>query len=155
MFLGLTLTGGLGLLLVILANPIIALVTNDPSVQKPPVAIMPAVVINLIASTVVSIATMGILTSKGRTAIVSFLSMGFELPLSVGSIALLVIVFKSDLVTVYWAQAGVSAFEALVVMCILYRSDWKRYAEEAGERQGKEDDEEPAESQDVESNAHH
>lgn len=155
LMLGVALTGSLGLLLVLLAHQILAAVTDDPSVIKPSVAIMPAVVVNLVASTVVSITTQGILTSQGRTVLVSFLSMGLDLPLSIGSIALLVLVYKADLITVYWAQAGVSTFEAVIAVCMLRLSDWKRFAKEARERQSKEETEDPAESQDVERPGNH
>ncbi|CAK0846554.1 unnamed protein product [Prorocentrum cordatum] len=62
--------------------------------------------------------------------------MGFELPLSVGSIALFVFVFGLGLVPVFWVQAAVSALEALVVWAIVQRSDWDALAREAQERQG-------------------
>mmetsp|Transcript_40695 Transcript_40695/g.73342 ORF Transcript_40695/g.73342 Transcript_40695/m.73342 type:complete len:569 (-) Transcript_40695:55-1761(-) len=140
--LGASLTGVLGIIALILANPIMAIVTNDPEVQKPAISILPAVMLNLVASIVVSIATQGILTSQGRTKIVTFLSMGFELPLSVGSTAILVFVFKANLQTVYWAQAVVSILEAVVIMAILSRSDWPKFAREARQRQGGQDDEE-------------
>merc|ERR1719482_45865 len=110
-------------------------VTSDSSVQKAAVAIMPAQVVNMIASCVVSTGTSGILTSQGRNKTVTCLSFGFELPFSIGSVALLVLVFKADLVTVFWAQAAVSTFEMVVVLAILQRSDWARYTREARERE--------------------
>lgn len=129
-------TGGLGLLVLPFARQVISIVTNDPTVQSPAVAILPAVMLNLVASVIVSIGTQGVLTSQGRTKIVTFLSMGFELPLSVGSIALFVFVFKFGLVPVFWVQAAVSLLEALVVWAIVLRSDWATVAREAQERQG-------------------
>merc|ERR1712187_367999 len=61
--------------------------------------------------------------------------MGIELPLSIGSVAILVMVFHTGLVLVYWAQAAVSCFEAVICMVIFLRSDWDGYAREARERQ--------------------
>eukprot|EP00440_Ansanella_granifera_P047540 gb/GFBE01051491.1/.p1 GENE.gb/GFBE01051491.1/~~gb/GFBE01051491.1/.p1 ORF type:complete len:578 (+),score=106.72 gb/GFBE01051491.1/:1-1734(+) len=134
--LGAGVTGVISILVLPFASAIIAVVTDDPSVQVPAVSIMPAVLVNLLASIVVSIATQGIITSQGRTKTVTFLSLGFELPLSVGSTAVLVFAFKADLLTVYWAQAAVSLLEALVVIIILQRSDWAAFARDAQQRQG-------------------
>lgn len=134
--LGFAVNGVLGMLLIVFARPLMHGVTSDPSVQKAAVAIMPAQVVNMIASCVVGTGTSGILTSQGRTKAVACLSFGFELPFSIGSVALLVLVFKADLVTVFWGQAAVSAFEMVVVLAILQRSDWALYAREAQERQG-------------------
>merc|ERR1719281_2275310 len=62
--------------------------------------------------------------------------MGFELPVSLGSIAILVFVFNADLQTVYWGQAVASIVEVAVVLAILQRSNWALYAKEAQQRQG-------------------
>lgn len=136
LFLGASVTGALSVVTLIFARPIIGVVTDSKSVEDPAVEILPAVMLNLLASIIVSIATQGILTSQGRTKIVTFLSMGFELPLSVGSTALLVIVFKASLTQVFWAQAAVTILEAVVILMILGRSDWRKYAEDAQDRQG-------------------
>lgn len=134
--LGVGVTAVLGLAALLFAHPIIAVVTNDPAVQAPAVEIMPAVVLNLVASILVSIGTQGILTSQGRTKVVTFLSMGFELPLSVGSVAALVFLFDAGLVAVYWSQAAVSFLEAFVILAIVQRSDWAEFARQARARQG-------------------
>merc|ERR1712039_505851 len=65
--LGAGVTAILGLVVLPFAHQIIAVVTSDPAVQAPAVAILPAVVMNLVASILVSIGTQGILTSQGRT----------------------------------------------------------------------------------------
>jgi MATE family multidrug resistance protein len=134
--LGFAVNGVLGMLLIVFARPLMHGVTSDSSVQTAAISIMPAQVVNMIASCVVGTVTSGILTSQGRTKVVTCLSFGFELPFSIGSVALLVLVFKADLLTVFWAQAAVSTFEMVVVLAIVQRSDWARYAREAQERQG-------------------
>merc|ERR1712226_367718 len=111
-------------------------VTNDPKVRDLAVAILPPMLLNTLTSTIVSVGTGGILTSQGRPKIVTLLSMGFEIPFSVGSVAIMVLVFHATLGQVYWAQAAVSTLEAIVVLVILSRSDWERYAREARQRQG-------------------
>eukprot|EP00929_Paragymnodinium_shiwhaense_P014177 TRINITY_DN122062_c0_g1_i1.p1 TRINITY_DN122062_c0_g1~~TRINITY_DN122062_c0_g1_i1.p1 ORF type:complete len:579 (+),score=118.52 TRINITY_DN122062_c0_g1_i1:62-1798(+) len=133
--LGGVVTGIISVVVLPFGQQVIAVVTNDEMVQEPAASILPAIMLNLVATIIVSVGTGGILTSQGRTKIVTFLSMGFELPLSVGSTALLVLYFNADLQTVYWAQGLVSLFEALVVVAILQRSDWPRFAKEAQERQ--------------------
>jgi len=139
MLLGAFLTSVLGVMTVIFGSPIISVVTDDPAVQEPAVSILPAVMLNLVASIMVSIGTQGVLTSQGRTKAVTFLSMGFELPLSVGSTALLVFVFKASLLQVYWAQAAVSLLEAAVIFVIIGRSNWEGLATAAQVRQGVEE----------------
>lgn len=109
--------------------------TSSNDVQVAGVQLLPPVFLNTVASIAVNCGTGGILTSQGRTKLVTFLSMGFELPLSLGSTALLVMVFHCGLVFVYWAQAFVSVLEAGVVCAIIKRSDWAKFAEEARIRQ--------------------
>jgi len=116
-------------------HQVIGLVTNDPQVRDLAVAILPPVLLNTLASTVVSVCTGGILTSQGRPKLVTLLSMGFELPVTVGSVALMVLVFDATLGQVCWVQAAVSAVEAVVVLIIVSRSDWACYAREARQRQ--------------------
>jgi len=127
-----------------LGKILMGVVTSSDSVQDLGFKLLPAVLLNTLASIAVNVGTGGILTSQGRVSMVTCLSMGFELPLSLGSTALLVLVFKSNLVVVYWAQAIVSVLEAGVVCFIVTRSDWGRYAREARVRQNaEEDDSEP------------
>eukprot|EP00930_Biecheleria_cincta_P021025 TRINITY_DN1566_c0_g2_i2.p1 TRINITY_DN1566_c0_g2~~TRINITY_DN1566_c0_g2_i2.p1 ORF type:complete len:616 (+),score=105.86 TRINITY_DN1566_c0_g2_i2:267-1850(+) len=135
LFLGAAVTGLLSIIALIFARPIMAVVTDSQSVEDGAVEILPAVLLNSVASIVVSIATQGILTSQGRTWIVTILSMGFELPLSIGSTALLVFVFKAGLAEVFWAQAAVTLLEAVVILMFLRCSDWRKYATDAQERQ--------------------
>lgn len=144
MIVGVAVAGGMSIVALILAHPLMEVVTDDPRVQAPAVAILPAVMLNLVASLLVSIGTSGIITSQGRTKVVTFLTMGFELPLTIGSTAVLVLYFKAGLTTVYWAQAIVSGFEAVVVLMIIKRSNWDQFARDAVQRQ-KEAEEAPQE----------
>lgn len=134
--LGTGVTAGIALLVLPFTHQVVAVFTNDPSVQTPAAELLPALFLNSVASVAVSIGTQGILTSQGRTKIVTFLSMGFELPFSIGSILILIFVFKAGLQAVFWGQAAVSVIEAIVVLMILRRSNWAVFAREAQERQG-------------------
>lgn len=79
--------------------------------------------------------------------------MFFELPFLLGSISILVLVFRADVHVVYWVslgsevvvfirfhvfskprQASVALFECLVVILIVIFSDWPAYARKAQER---------------------
>lgn len=121
--------------LLVLGRAVVGVVTNDKEVKDAAVSILPAILVNVMGAIVVQVGTGGILTSQGRTKLVTLLSMGIELPLSLGSTALLVLVFSATLNTVYWVQAIVTLFEAAIVVIILQGSDWQRYAQEAVRRQ--------------------
>ena len=115
---------------------ILHVVTKDEKVDVPATTILPAIMMNLIASIMVSVGTQGILTSQGRTKAVTLLSMGFDLPFSVGSTALMVFYFQASLNVVYWVQAAVSFVEAAVILVIIRWSDWAGLARQARSRQG-------------------
>jgi len=118
-----------------LRDKLMSFMTSDHQVQGVAVQILPAIMLNFLASSVVQCGTSGILASQGRTRLSTFLSLGFELPLSLGSIAVLVLAFQADVRLVYWAQAAASVAEACAVLLIVRGSDWERYAAEARARQ--------------------
>jgi len=93
------------------------------------------VMLNIFAGVAVEVGTGGVLTSQGRPALVTFLSMGFELPLSLGSIALLVLVLNASLTQVYWVQSLVTSLEAVIVWFLITRSNWAKFSDEAVARQ--------------------
>merc|ERR1712046_521774 len=78
---------------------------------------------------------MGVFTSQGRTRLSTILSMGVELPMTLGIIAFLVFVVKTTVVPLYWGQAAVFWLEMAICLVIWARSDWPRYAREALDRQ--------------------
>lgn len=71
----------------------------------------------------------------GRPLIATILSFGLELPLSLGGVALYILVMHGNLLGVYWLQAILGGVEVLVVMFILLRSDFGYWADEARKRQ--------------------
>merc|ERR1712125_12178 len=93
------------------------------------------VLLNTFASMLVSCNTGGVFASQGRTKLSTFLSMGIELPMSLGSVFVCVIVLKVGLQAVYWCQATVTWLEMAIVLVIWSRSNWAQYARDAAARQ--------------------
>ena len=63
------------------------------------------------------------------------LSLGFELPFTIGTTALLIFYFHLELEWVYWGGCVVMVVEAVVVLLIFSCSNWKQHAEDARARQ--------------------
>lgn len=133
---GILATVAISVILLPLGHVVMTVVTNDPEIQDLGAKLLPASLLNTMASTLVQTGTSGIITSQGRAKLVTFLSMGFELPLSLGSTALVVLAFHSPITLVYWIQAIVSSFEAVVVCLLIRSSNWAKYARDAQKRQG-------------------
>jgi hypothetical protein len=66
---------------------------------------------------------------------VTVLSLLFEIPLSLGAVAVVVLMFHVGVAEVFWVQGAVMLLEAVVVGEIVRRSDWEKYAREAQARQ--------------------
>lgn len=113
----------------------VSIMTSDPEVVELAAQLLPPVLLNTFAGLIVECNTGGVFTSQGRTLLSTFLSMGVELPLNIGSVAFLVLYVRMGLVPVYWAQAAVSCLELVLVLVIFMRSDWERYAKDAKLRQ--------------------
>ena len=79
--------------------------------------------------------TSGVFSGMGRPLIATILSFGLELPLSLGGVALYILVMHGNLLGVYWLQAILGGVEVLVVLFILLRSDFDYWADEARKRQ--------------------
>ena len=71
----------------------------------------------------------------GRPIIATILSFGLELPLSIGGVAIYIIVMHGNLLGVYWLNAIIGAFEVAIVLFLLFRSNWDYWAQEAQRRQ--------------------
>jgi len=87
--------------------------------------------LNLIVGNVTS----GVFSGMGRPIIATILSFGFELPMSIGGVAIYILVFHGNLLGVYWWTAISGFIEVVVVMAILLVSDWDHWANEARIRQ--------------------
>jgi hypothetical protein len=71
----------------------------------------------------------------GRPIIATILSFGLELPLSIGGVAIYILVMHGNLLGVYWWTAISGGFEVVIVLFLLLRSDWGYWAEQAILRQ--------------------
>eukprot|EP00931_Biecheleriopsis_adriatica_P108278 TRINITY_DN82600_c0_g1_i1.p1 TRINITY_DN82600_c0_g1~~TRINITY_DN82600_c0_g1_i1.p1 ORF type:complete len:593 (-),score=93.64 TRINITY_DN82600_c0_g1_i1:72-1796(-) len=131
---GISMTMAVAVVILPLRHLAMSLMTSDSQVQQLAAELMTPIMLNFLAAGIVQTGTGGILASQGRTTLSTVLAVFFELPLSLGSIATLVLVFHADVRLVYWVQASVSMLEALVVVFIVSRSDWERYAREAQAR---------------------
>ena len=83
----------------------------------------------------VNLITSGVFSGMGRPIIATVLSMGFELPVSIAGVAIVILVLKGNLLGVYWWQAIAGALEVVVVLVLLFRSKWQHWADEALRRQ--------------------
>ena len=90
----------------------------------------------------------------GRPIIATILSFGLELPLSIGGVAIYILVMHGNLLGVYWLNALIGAFEVAIVLFLLFRSSWDYWAQEAQRRQeaGTNDDDDDDDDNDGEGN---
>lgn len=135
MMLGAGATAIVACILLPFSHAVMHVVTSDSEVAEIATWLLPAVLLNILGGIAVQVGTGGVLTSQGRPKLVTFLSMGFELPLSLGSVAALVLLCHASLPQVYWMQASVTCVEAVVVWLLIVKSNWAKHSQEAQERQ--------------------
>lgn len=111
------------------------LMTSDEHVSSVASMLLFPVMLNTFASMLVQCQTGGVFTSQGRTRLSTILSMGIELPMTLGAVAFCVFVLKWGLVPVYWGQAAVFWLEMAICLAIFVTSDWPKYAREIMARQ--------------------
>lgn len=117
-----------------LRKELMTFMTNDPEVQQLASELLIPIVLNFLFAGVVSSANGGILASQGRTSLSAKMVMFFELPFLLGTISIMVLVFRADVHVVYWVQALVTLIECFVILIIVEQSDWPKYAEQARAR---------------------
>jgi len=117
-----------------LRKEFMSLMTNDPQIRQLASELLVPITLNFLFAGAVSTVNGGILASQGRTYLSAVMVMLFELPLSLGTTAILVLAFHVDVHVVYWVQAGVTFVEAVIVLLIISGSDWDKYAEDARAR---------------------
>lgn len=130
----------IAVLLVPFGYQAISLITPDEDIINTAALLVPPTLLNTFAGLIVECNTGGVFTSQGRTILSTVLSMGVELPLSIGSVVLIVLYLHWGVVSVYWAQAAVSCFEMVLVSAVFLTSDWPRYAKDAQRRQEAEEE---------------
>lgn len=109
--------------------------TDDAGVLKLASILVPAMLVGTYLNLLVGNITSGVFGGQGKPFIATLLSFGFELPLSIGGVAVYILVLKGTLVGVYWWQAISGGIEVVIVFFILIRSNWIQCAEEAQRRQ--------------------
>jgi MATE family multidrug resistance protein len=97
--------------------------------------LVPAMLVSTYLNLLVGNGTSGIFSGQGRPLIATILSFGLELPLSIGGVAIYILVFHGDLVGVYWLGAIMAAIEIVIVLYLVITSDWAKCADEARARQ--------------------
>lgn len=112
-----------------------AVMTNDPDVQGYTEQLLGPVLLQTFAAMIVQCNVGGVFTSQGRTKLATMLSMGVELPMTLGIVAFLVFVVHTTVVPLYWGQAAVFWLEMAICIAIWRSSDWLRHADEAQKRQ--------------------
>jgi len=127
--------GIISVLLLPFRHHAVAVMTSDVDVKPVAATLLLPVLLNTFAGMLVSCNTGGVFTSQGRNKLSTILSMGVELPMSLGSVFVAVIVMHCQILAVYWCQACITWLEMLIVVLIWQRSNWPQYAREALERQ--------------------
>lgn len=113
---------------------ILKIATNAHNVLDLGEAILPAVLVGTYLSLMVSNITGGVLGGMGRPLLSTILSLGVELPLSIGGVAIYILVMHGNLLGVYWWQALAAGLELILVIALLMQSDWDKCAREAQAR---------------------
>jgi MATE family multidrug resistance protein len=109
--------------------------TDDENVVSLAETLVPAMLVGTYLNLLVSNGTSGVFSGQGRPLIATILSFGLELPLSIGGVAIYILVFHGNLLGVYWFNAIAGAIEAVIVFYLIGSSDWSKCAQEAQERQ--------------------
>jgi multidrug resistance protein, MATE family len=118
-----------------LKNKIMDIATDDENVVSMAETLVPAMLVGTYLNLLVSNGTSGVFSGQGRPLIATILSFGLELPLSIGGVAIYILVFHGDLLGVYWFNAISGAIEAVIVLYLIFSSNWSQCADEARERQ--------------------
>jgi len=116
-------------------DTILKFATNDPDVLSIAGKLIPALLVGTYLNLIVSNITSGVFSGMGRPIIATVLSFGLELPMSIGGVAVYILVMHGNLLGVYWWSAISGGLEVLIVMFLLLRSDWGYWAEQARLRQ--------------------
>jgi len=110
--------------------------TSADDVRAVAVRIIPPLIISNMFALIVQVCTGGIFAAQGRTRFATYMSLFFEMPVTLGPVIFLALYIKPDVHYLYWCQAASNGLETLVVTFIVRKSDWARFAREAQERQG-------------------
>merc|ERR1712127_442225 len=101
----------------------LSVMTSDADVKRIAVTLLLPVCIGAFPMTVVQNMSGGCFTSQGRTVLTTYITLGFALPATIGSVAVAIYYFN-NLTAVFWGQAVAFFGQGAVVMFFFYRSDW-------------------------------
>lgn len=123
------------LLFLPLRHWILKVATDDYDVLSLSIKLIPAMLVGTYLNLLVGNITSGVFSGMGRPIIATILSFGFELPMSIGGVAIYILYFHGNLLGVYWWSAFSGAIEVIVVLGLLFASNWDHWALEAQGRQ--------------------
>lgn len=116
-------------------DTILEFATNDSEVLSIAGKLIPALLVGTYLNLIVGTITSGVFSGMGRPMIATVLSFGLELPMSIGGVAIYILVMHGNLLGVYWWTAISGGLEVIIVLFLLLRSDWAHWAEKARLRQ--------------------
>lgn len=116
-------------------NSILKIATDDTNILHMAATLVPAMLVGTYLNLLVGTITSGVFSGMGRPLIATILSFGLELPLSIGGVAVYILVMHGNLLGVYWWQAISGGIEAVIVFGIMAMSNWDKCADEAQQRQ--------------------
>jgi MATE family multidrug resistance protein len=116
-------------------HSILSVATDDQDILSLSIKLIPAMLVSTWLNLLVGNITSGVFSGMGRPIIATILSFGFELPMSIGGVAVYILLFHGNLIGVYWWNAISGAIEVVVVLALLLASDWDHWAVEAQRRQ--------------------
>ena len=118
-----------------LQHSILTVATDDHDVLHMAATLVPAMLVGTYLNLIVGNITSGVFSGMGRPFIATLLSFGLELPMSIGGVAIYILVMHGNLIGVYWWQAISGGLEAIIVIVIMVRSNWDVCVQEALQRQ--------------------
>ena len=117
------------------AEPVLSLATSDRVVARDAAKVLPVALLATTLGVLNSLCTGGVFSGQGRQTLVTVLSFFVDIPLSVGGVAAMILVFKTNLRGVYAYGCAAAALELLIAYGFVWSSDWKKYASDAKARQ--------------------
>ncbi|EOD41018.1 hypothetical protein EMIHUDRAFT_222063 [Emiliania huxleyi CCMP1516] len=137
---GVIIVGGSMLAVAPVRHAAMSTISSDPYVVEVASRMIVPGFLASMGQLLVGVGTGGVFAAQGRTILNTILAFAFELPCSIGSVFVLVMIMHTGVETVYWGKAGIAIVEAAVVMSIVAMSDWDASAAFAMELQAKKAD---------------
>jgi MATE family multidrug resistance protein len=114
---------------------VLNIATDDEDVLGMATTLVPAMLVGTYMNLIVGNITSGVFSGQGRPVIATILSFGFEMPLSIGGVAIYILLIHGNLLGVYWYNAASGAIEAILLLYLMAVSNWSKCANDARARQ--------------------